>query len=155
MIWFLLTLPFKLLGLGFKTGRGSVKLTHRSVKLLGYRRLLFFGAGVGVGLLLAPGPGAELQAKLRAKLAELGVGGAGSTPAPAGGDLGARVREELSSSPRTWHLPQPSVAVDPGGRVTLTGAVPDTAAAGAFESVAAGVRGVTAVTNELAAGGSN
>ncbi len=145
MIWFLLTLPFKLLGLGFKTGAGTAKLTHRSVRLLGYRRLFFFGAGVGVGLLVAPGPGTELRARLR----DIVEGLRGAPPT----DVGSRVRDELSSSPRTWHLPQPAVVADPAGRVTLTGTVPDAAAATDLERVAAAVRGVTGVTNHLTTGG--
>ena len=138
---FLLTLPFKMLGLGFKTGAGSVKLTHRSVRLLGYKRLFFFAAGVGVGLLLAPGPGTELRAKLQAKLDEL-KGGAPT------GDLASKVREELASSPRTWHLPQPAIAAD-AGRVTLTGVVPDATAAADLERTARGVRGVVDVESKL------
>lgn len=141
MIWFLITLPFKLVLLGFKTGAASVKVTHRSVRLVGYRRLVVFGAGVGVGLLVAPGPGAELRAKLR-DLAENLRG------APTG-DLASRVRDELSSSPRTWHLPQPSVAADATGIVTLTGEVPDAAASADLEKVARAVRGVTDVVNHL------
>jgi hypothetical protein len=141
VIWFLLTLPFKLVGLGFKTGAGATKLTHRSIRLLGYRRLFVFGAGVGVGLLFAPGPGTELRARLREV-----VEGLKGAPTP---DVGSRVRDELSSSPRTWHLPQPAVAVDATGTVTLSGEVPDAAAATDLERVASGVRGVTAVANRL------
>ena len=38
-------------------------------------------------------------------------------------DLAARVRHELSHSPRTWHLPQPSISVLQG-RVVLAGQAP-------------------------------
>ena len=141
MIWFLLTLPFKLLGLGFKTGAGSVKLTHRTLRLAGYRRLFVFGAGVGVGLLVAPGPGAEMRARLR----EL-VDGLQGAPTP---DLGTRVRDELSSSPRTWHLPQPSVSLAGDGTVVLSGDVPDGTASADLERVAAAVKGVVTVDNRL------
>ena len=146
MIWFLITLPFKLVGLGFKTGAGSVKLTHRSLRLMGYRRLFVFGAGVGVGLLVAPGPGAEMRAKLREVVDSLK-----GTPAAGGGsgDLASRVRDELSSSPRTWHLPQPSVAIDGDGRIVLSGDVPDHTASADLERVAAAVRGVVSVDNRL------
>jgi hypothetical protein len=146
VIWFLLTLPFKLLGLGFKTGAGSVKLTHRSLRLMGYRRLFVFGAGVGVGLLIAPGPGAEMRAKLR----EIADSLRGTDAAiSGGGDLPSRVRDELSSSPRTWHLPQPSVSVDGDGRIVLSGDVPDATASSDLERVAAAVRGVVSVDNRL------
>jgi hypothetical protein len=148
MIWFLLTLPFRLVGLGFKMGTGSVKLTHGTLRLLGYRRLVVFGAGVGVGLLVAPGPGAELRLKLRERLE--GLSGGGLTGA-SGGDLTSRVREQLASSPRTWHLPQPSVTCDATGRVVLSGDVPDATASGDLERVAASVRGVVAVDNRLVA----
>jgi hypothetical protein len=145
VIWFLLTLPFKLLGLGFKTGAGSVKLTHRTVRLMGYRRLFVFGAGIGVGVLIAPGPGAEMRAKLREILESLQGTGASSGPT----DLPSKVRDELSSSPRTWHLPQPSVALAGDGTVVLSGDVPDATASADLERVAAAVRGVVTVDNRL------
>jgi hypothetical protein len=134
---FLLTLPFRMLGLGFKTGRGTVKL-------LGFRRLVVFGAGLGVGLLVAPRPGAELRAKLRAVLEE--YQGSAATPTA---DLVTRVRDELASSPRTWHLPQPSVTLDGVDRVVLAGDVPDDTAKADLERVAAGVKGVVSVDNRL------
>lgn len=146
MIWFLVTLPFRVLGLGFKAGRGSAKLTHRTVRTLGYRRVTVFAIGVAVGLLAAPSSGAELRARLRDKLDELR-----RTAGP--GDLADAVREELASSPRTWHLPQPAVTVADGGRVTLTGEVPDAAAAADLERTARAVRGVTAVENRLTVAG--
>jgi osmotically-inducible protein OsmY len=62
------------------------------------------------------------------------------------------VRDELSSSPRTWHLPQPNVAADGDGRVTLTGTVPDAAAATDLERVARTVRGVNGVENRMQTG---
>ena len=131
---FLLTLPFRTLGLGFKIGR-----------LLGLRRLFVFGVGVGVGLLVAPGPGAQLRAKLRAAIDDLQGGAAASTT----GDLVTRVRDELASSPRTWHLPQPTVTLDGVDRVVLSGAVPDGTARGDLERVAAAVKGVVSVDNRL------
>lgn len=143
---FLLTLPFRLLGLGYKTGAGTTKLTYRSVRLLGLRRLFVFGLGVAVGMLFAPGPGEELRTKLR----EL-VDGARGTPA---GDLATRVRDELASAPKTWHLPQPSVSVDSAGRVVLSGEAPDATAKADLERVAAGVRGVLSVDNRLTTTGS-
>jgi hypothetical protein len=147
LIWFVLTLPFRLVGLGFRTGMLTTKVTHRSLRLLGYRRLLVFGAGVGVGLLLAPGPGTELRARLREVL-----DGLQGVPTP---DLGSRVRDELASSPRTWHLPQPAVDADPTGRVTLTGDAPDASASADLERVARGVRGVVAVENRLTVAGAS
>jgi osmotically-inducible protein OsmY len=59
------------------------------------------------------------------------------------------VRDELSSSPRTWHLPQPSVSVELDGRIVLSGDVPDATASSDLERVAAAVRGVVSVDNRL------
>jgi hypothetical protein len=137
---FLFTLPFRLLGLGFKIGTGSAKLTHRTVRFVGYRRIFVLGIGVGIGLLLAPVPGAELRRKLR----ELIEGMQGAAPV----DLADKVRDELASSPRTWHLPQPSVAIETG-RVTLSGEVPHATAAADLERTVRAVQGVVDVDNRL------
>jgi BON domain len=137
---FLMTLPFRLVGVGFKVGRGSTKLTHRTLRLVGYRRLLVLGAGVGIGLLVAPMPGDRMRAKLKSMVE--GAMGKGPT------DLAEKVRDELSSSPRTWHLPQPGV-VATQGRVVLTGEVPHATASGDLERAAAAVKGVVEVDNQL------
>jgi hypothetical protein len=137
---FLLTLPIRAVLFGFKLGTGSMKLTHRTIRLLGYRRLFFLGTGIAVGLLIAPTTGAEL----RAKLAELLEGLQGTAPV----DLAANVRDELASSPRTWHLPQPDVAIETG-RVTLTGEVPHATAAADLERTVRAVKGVVDVDNRL------
>ncbi|MGH9135469.1 MAG: BON domain-containing protein [Acidimicrobiales bacterium] len=137
---FLLTLPFRVVGLGFKTSAVSAKVTHRTLRFVGYRRILVFGLGVGVGLLLAPVPGA----KLREKLLESIEGFTGRPPA----DLADQVRDELSSSPRTWHLPQPVIGIT-DGKVVLTGDVPHATAAADLERAARGVRGVVDVENRL------
>lgn len=147
MIWFLLTLPFRVVVLGCRSGVGCARLTHWTIRRMGYRRLFVFAAGVGVGLLVAPGPGADLRARLRAKLEELQ--GAARPAAEGPADLATRVRDELSSSPRTWHLPQPAVAVEGEGNIILTGEVPGAAASADLERVAAAVRGVVAVENRL------
>jgi hypothetical protein len=147
VIWFVITLPFKLVSLGFKTGAGSVLLTHRLLRLISYRRIFWFGTGVGVGMLFAPGPGTELRAKLQKAIEDL-QGSAGK--AAGTGDLVSKVREELASSPRTWHLPQPTVTLDGEGTVVLTGDVPDAVASADLERVAAAVKGVVTVTNKLA-----
>jgi hypothetical protein len=137
---FLITLPFRLLGLGFKVGTGSAKLTTRTVRLLGFRRLLVFGIGVGVGLLIAPVPGEQMRRKLQEAIDGL----AGRPPA----DLADRVRDELSSSPRTWHLPQPTIGVA-DGRVTLTGDVPHATASADLERAVRAITGVVDVDNRL------
>ena len=137
---FLLTLPFRVLGLGFKVGSGSAKLTHRTVRFVGYRRIFVLSVGIGIGLLLAPVPGAEMRRKLR----ELLEGLQGAAPV----DLADKVRDGLASSPRTWHLPQPSVAIETG-RVTLSGDVPHATAAADLERTARAIKGVVDVDNQL------
>src|SRR3546814_18307537 len=63
--------------------------------------MFVFAAGIGVGLLVAPMTGQQARDKLR-KLVEERLSG-GST------DVAEKIRYELSHSPRTWHLPQPTV----------------------------------------------
>jgi hypothetical protein len=137
---FLLSLPFRFAWLGFKVGAGTAKLSHRTVRFMGYRRLLLLGIGVGIGMLLAPVPGEQMREKLRELLA-----GLGGTPPLA---LADRVREELAASPRTWHLPQPGISID-GSRVTLSGDVPHATAAADLERTVRDVKGVTEVDNKL------
>ncbi len=138
----LITLPFRV---GYKTGATGAKITYRSARFVGVKRMFVFGIGVGVGLLVAPMTGRELRAKLQEAL-----GGA-----PAGdGDLGERVRFELSHSPRTWHLPQPSVAVE-GRTIVLEGEVPHATAKADLEEAANTVPGVGLVESHLQISGTN
>jgi hypothetical protein len=138
----------RLLFLPAKVGVGSTKLGvkagYRTGRLLGYRRLVVFAAGVGVGLLLAPMTGREARAKLQALVDERrGI---------ATGDLAERVRFELSHAPRTWHLPQPTVEVL-GGTAILRGVVPHETGRVDLERTAAAVSGVVAVDNHVAVSG--
>jgi hypothetical protein len=133
----LLFLPAKV---GVGTAKVGLKTGYRTGRLFGYRRIFVFAAGVGVGLLLAPMTGAQARAKLRELL-----DGAGGAPA---GDLAERVRFELSHSPRTWHLPQPTVAVV-GQRAVLRGEVPHEVGRLDLERTAASVAGVTGVDNQV------
>lgn len=141
----------KLVGLPFRLAFGITGLTfrtgYRTGRLLGYRRLFVFAAGVGAGLVLAPAPGREIRAKLRA-LAESRLGRVPDL------ELGDRVRFELSHSPRTWHLPQPDVQVA-GGRVTLLGEVPHETGRQDLERAAAAVPGVAGVDNQLLVAGTS
>lgn len=127
-------------GLTFRTG-------YRAGRLFGYRRLVVFGVGVGVGLLVAPVAGRELRARLRS-VAESRFGRV-SDP-----ELSERVRFELSHSPRTWHLPQPTVHVL-AGRVTLVGEVPHETGRMDLERAAAAVPGVSAVENRVLVAGTS
>jgi hypothetical protein len=135
----------RLLFLPAKVGVGSTKLGvkagYRTGRLVGYRRIFLFAAGVGVGLLLAPMTGREARSKLQALIDARRGGG--------GGDLAGRVRFELSHAPRTWHLPQPTVEVQ-GGTAILRGVVPHETGRLDLERTAAAVAGVVEVDNHVA-----
>ncbi len=137
----LIFLPAKV---GVGTTKLGVKAGYRTGRLLGYRRIFVFAAGVGVGLLIAPMTGREARAKLQQLIDERRAG--------ARGDLAERVRFELSHAPRTWHLPQPIVEVQ-GGTAILRGTVPDEGARTDLERTAAAVAGVVDVDNHVAVGG--
>jgi len=132
----LLFLPAKV---GVGTTRLGVKVGYRTGRLLGYRRVFVFAAGVGVGLLIAPLTGREARAKLQ----ELWAGRQGG-----GVDLAERVRQELARSPRTWHLPQPQVEVV-GSRAILRGEVPHETGRADLARTAAAVAGVVDVDNHI------
>jgi hypothetical protein len=133
----LIFLPAKV---GVGTTKLGVKTGYRAGRLLGYRRIFVFGAGVGVGLLLAPVTGAELRDRIRRAIEE-------RTP-QSGDDLAERVRFELSHSPRTWHLPQPAVEVV-GRTAILRGHAPHETGRADLERAAAAVVGVTGVDNQV------
>jgi osmotically-inducible protein OsmY len=139
----------RLLFLPARMGVGGTRLGlmvgYRTGRLLGYRRLFVFGAGVAVGLLVAPMAGRELRARL-VELAEQQRAG--------GADLAARVSYELSHSPRTWHLPQPEVEVV-GGTAILRGEVPHEVGRVDLERTAAAVAGVVDVDNQVGVSGTN
>jgi osmotically-inducible protein OsmY len=141
----LLFLPARV---GVGTTKLGVKAGYRTGRMLGYRRLFVFGAGIAVGLLFAPMAGRELRAKLQA-MAEERRGATGI-----GGDLAEKVRYELSHSPRTWHLPQPEVEVV-GGTVLLRGEVPHELGRTDLERTAAAVAGVVDVDNRVDVSGTN
>src|SRR3546814_13357176 len=88
--------------------------------------------------------GQQARDKLR-KLVEERLSG-GST------DVAEKIRYELSHSPRTWHLPQPTVDFV-NGTAILRGAVPHETGRADLERAAAAVTGVIAVDNHLAVSG--
>ncbi|MDP1821127.1 MAG: BON domain-containing protein [Acidimicrobiales bacterium] len=136
----LLFLPVRV---GVGTAKLGAKTGYRTGRLLGYRRIFVFGAGIGVGLLVAPVTGEQARTKLR-ELLDQRAGGGAAAP----GDLAERVRFELSHSPRTWHLPQPVVEVV-GHTAVLRGEVPHDVGRDDLERTAASVAGVTAVDNQV------
>jgi len=126
---------------GYRAGRMSARSTWRLGRAVGLWRLAFFAAGVAVGLLVAPMSGRDLIEELRSRLASRG--------GPASDDAVAeRVRYELSHSPRTWHLPQPSVEVV-SGMAILTGGTPHETGKSDLERTAAAVPGVVGVESRL------
>jgi hypothetical protein len=141
LLLFPIKLALRLLGftlkVGYVSGRVPVRMSARSVRLVGFRGLLFLIVGIGIGLLLAPEPGRDLRLKLQ-KLLE----GGGATDS----DLTEKVAFELAHAPRTWHLDQPDVSVV-SGRVTLRGSVPGDDAREELARVAATVPGVAGVDN--------
>ena len=136
MIWLL----WKLISAPFRIAFLVLRIVRAVVAKVGLSRILAFGAGIGVGVNLPP----ETVDQARARVQSLGASsGAASAP-----DLATAVRTELAQSPRTWHLPQPTV-VAAGNRITLTGTVPHQSARGDLGRVAGAVVGVAAIDNRL------
>jgi hypothetical protein len=127
------------LRIGYKAGTLPIKATAKTTAAVGLKGFFFFGVGVAAGLVLAPASGADLRKKLL---------GAGAGQHLTDSELAEKVGFELSHAPRTWHLPQPEVAVV-AGRVELSGSVPHEAGRDELERVAAAVPGVAAVENRL------
>jgi BON domain len=143
----LVALPFRLIGalvvgsfkLGWWSAKLPVRVTARTTRVLGFKAVVLFVAGLALGLLFAPFPGAELRAKLQRRLGQGLI---------TDDELADKVGFELAHAPRTWHLPQPEVAVLQG-RVELSGEVPHARGREELERVAAAVEGVTSVDNQL------
>lgn len=128
---------------GFAAGRLTARTGYRTGRRVGLTRVLAFGVGTAVGLLLAPTSGAELREKLRRIIDERRAAAGGSDA-----DVAVRVREALSQSPRTWHLPQPDVDVV-DGTVILTGDAPHPSGKADIEEAVAAVPGVVGVDSRL------
>jgi osmotically-inducible protein OsmY len=148
-IKFIIALPFRLVAaaiiipikLAMFTLKTSVKTTFVTTRAAMRSSVISFAAGVGLGWFLTSTPtGRQLVDQVR----DLINGGASG---PVDDDqLGAKVRTELASSTRTWHLPQPDVAVA-AGVVTLTGEVPHETGKADLDDAARSVRGVISVNN--------
>jgi len=115
-----------------------IKVTGRSLRWVGLRRLVLVGLGATLALMITPVTGSEMRRRV-SRLVARRVPDA---------DLAARVRHELSHSPRTWHLPQPSISVLQG-RVVLAGQAPHATGRADLERVVAAVPGVVSVDNEI------
>lgn len=148
ILWRLALLPFRLLRrtaviafrAGVQVGSVPVRVTAAASRRLGVVGTLCLMAGVIIGLLVAPVSGRQLRSRLRTLTA-------GSRPLP-DADLRAAVVAELAAAQRTWHLPQPEVAVS-GGVVTLAGDAPHETARIEIEAATAAVPGVQGVVNRL------
>ncbi|WP_208029498.1 BON domain-containing protein [Rhabdothermincola sediminis] len=144
----LAVLPFKLalvmLGgtfkAGVKVGGAPVKVGWRVTRAAGISGVFCFVLGLVIGLLFAPSKGREMRAKLRRLL----TGQSGLSDE----ELADRVAFELGHAPRTWHLPQPDVAVV-DRRVQLRGTVPHETAREELLRVAANIPGVAGVDDLL------
>jgi hypothetical protein len=121
-----------------KVVAAPIRVTGKTLRLVGLRRLFLLGLGATAALVLTPFTGSEMRRKL-GRLVARRVPDA---------DLAARVRHELSHSPRTWHLPQPTISVLQG-RVVLAGEAPHATGRADLERVVASVAGVVAVENEI------
>jgi osmotically-inducible protein OsmY len=144
-------LPFRLVGalvagsfrLGWWSAKVPVRVTARTTRVVGFKAVVLFAAGLAIGLLFAPLSGSDLRARLQRRLGAKEITDA---------ELADKVGFELAHAPRTWHLPQPDVAVLQG-RVELNGEVPHERGRDELERVAASVEGVTAVANHLVVSG--
>lgn len=148
-----LLFPFKLLWAvavgsaraGWWTAKLPVRASAGTARAVGFKGFLLLVVGIALGLLFAPSSGRELREKIRARIQ-------GETLSDT--ELADKVGFELSHAPRTWHLPQPEVAVV-AGRVELRGEVPHETGRDELERVAASVPGVQGVDNRLEVGGGN
>jgi len=132
LLWKLLTLPVRL-------AVTALKLVLGTVRFLGVGRIAAFGVGAAVGATVRP-PTPAPQRPGAAERQEQQTARAG--------DLGAAVRHELATSPRTWHLPQPGVTVQ-GDRIRLAGTVPHEQARLDLVRTAGAIAGVRAVDDDL------
>jgi hypothetical protein len=141
----LVSLPFRLM---WGTTKISTRSAYRAGRLVGYRRIFFFSAGVAVGLLVAPTTGEELRRKLQETFADYG-GGVATAPSTDNLELAERVRQHVRQAPRTWHLPQPVITEVSPGVIRLDGAVADETARRDLEVTAQQVDGVAEVDARL------
>jgi hypothetical protein len=128
---------------GFAAGKLTARTGYRAGRRVGFGRVLFFAAGAGVALLLAPTSGAELRERLRRAIEERKAAAGLSDD-----EVAVRVRETLSQSPRTWHLPQPAIDVVDGTAI-LTGDAPHPSGKADIEEAVASVPGVLGVDSRL------
>jgi hypothetical protein len=128
---------------GFAAGKLTARTGYRAGRRVGLGRMVFFAAGAGVALLLAPTSGAELRERIRRAIEERNAANRLSDA-----EVAVRVREVLSQSPRTWHLPQPAIDVVDGTAI-LTGDAPHASGKADIEEAVASVPGVLGIDSRL------
>jgi hypothetical protein len=128
---------------GFAAGKLTARTGYRAGRRIGFGRVLVFAAGAGIALLVAPTSGAELRDRLRRAIEERRAASRLSDA-----EVAVRVRETLTQSPRTWHLPQPEIDVVDGMAI-LTGDAPHPSGKADIEEAVASVPGVLGVDSRL------
>lgn len=143
----LVLLPLRLM---WGTTRISTRSAYRIGRLVGYKRMFVFGAGIAVGLLAAPVTGRELRQKLQDAFAGVAGGDLGASGSSMEAlELAERVRQHVRQAPRTWHLPQPVVTEVSPGVIRLDGAVADETARRDLEVTVQQVEGVLEIDARL------
>lgn len=117
------------------------RLTYRTGRRIGPVKLTVFTLGMLIGWLTARESGSELRARLQRAWEDRKASGTDTA-------LARQVRDDLSQSPRTWHLPQPEVEVV-DGRVILSGLVPHATGREEIERLVSTVPGVVDVESHL------
>lgn len=118
-----------------------IRLTYRTGRRIGLAKLTVFTLGMLTGWLTARESGSELRERLQRAWEDRKASGADTA-------LARQVREDLSQSPRTWHLPQPEVEVV-DGKVILSGLVPHASGREEIERLVSTVPGVVDVESHL------
>lgn len=118
-----------------------LRLTYRIARRLGMTKLTVFTLGIVTGWMTARESGRDLRERLQRTWEDRATPGTDMA-------LARQVRDDLSQSPRTWHLPQPEVEVVEG-RVILSGLVPHLSGREEIERVASTVPGVVDVESHL------
>ena len=123
-----------------------LRVTAKVLRALGPGRLALLGVGALAGALVTPVTGSELRRRIAEEIAKRRSGTQES--------IEVRVRNRLSTAPRTWHLTQPEVVAvaaedEVGWHIILAGTAPDETSARDLGDAARGVAGVLDVDNRV------